>query len=114
MPVDVDFQLNLPEAGTLAFSLLEPTPVGGWSIQFTLWRRFGMPQSSGLVTKSVASGFNNVSGINITNSGTGALNVSFFPGEVSGLNPGAYAYQIARTDSGFQTELSKGFRLADW
>ena len=111
MPVEVNFSLGRYENGVLTISMAPPTPIGAWSIQFTMWRRFGMPITSGLVTKSVTSGYGaGQSGITIVNSGIGIFNVSLNPPEVSGLAAGNYSYRVERLDSGSATGISQGFR----
>lgn len=112
MPVLIDFTLARSAKGTITMSVDPPTAIGGWTLQFQMTKRPG--STSGLVTKSMASGYYNVSGMNITNSGQGVMSINFFPGEVSGMDLGIYAYQIQRLDSGFQTNLTAGWRLMDY
>lgn len=108
MPVLVDFVLYTAEDGTLGVAMSPPTPVGGWTLQFTMTRRLG---GTPIITKSVASGFNGASGITVVNSGAGQFNVALHPADVSGVDPGAYWYQVQRLDSGFATCVSEGSRL---
>ena len=113
MSVNIDFSLPSYQDGTLVVPLQPPVGISGWNISFTMWRR---PQTisgsvSGLITKSAASGFNNVSGIQVSDGVAGVFNVNLYRLDVSGgLDPGNYFYQIARLDSGNATILTTGFR----
>jgi len=109
MPVTSDFRLDLSSDGVVTLQLAPPNAIGGWSLQFILSKAFG---GTAQVTKSMASGYYNVSGMNIVNSGQGILSITFHPAEVSGLDQGNYAYQISRLDSGYQSDLADGFRIA--
>lgn len=109
MPLQTNFHLARYADGVLTINLAPPTAIGGWGIQFQMTRYFGSDDI--LIEKSVASGFNNLSGINITNSGAGVFNVNFSQVESSGLDPGNYAYQILRVDSGLHNILCQGYRV---
>jgi len=95
--------------------MVPPVDMGGWDVRFTMWRRFNYISGSvsGLIRKSMASGYGNgVSGITLTNSGTGIFNVSIAPNDFSGhFDPHAYAYRIERFDSGNANILVEGHRL---
>ena len=112
MPVKIDFHLPRSSQGNLTVALSPPTSIDGWSIQFQMVKRQG--STSGIITKSMASGFNGVSGMEVANTGQGIFTVSFNPAEVSGLDPGNYAYTVQRLGSGFQTCLAEGFRIMDY
>lgn len=117
----------------LTVNLVPQTPISGFSIQFESLLRFG--GISGRIVASVASGYNNVSGINVTNGATGQF-VVYIPATattnnsnlVSGYNYSgvvnlsgpsylnyptsdydAYAYQITRVDSGYTYPLCEGY-----
>lgn len=107
MPVIVNITISRYEDAVLTIGLEPPTPVGGHTIQFQTLRAFG--GVSGLINKYVASGLNNQSGINITNSGQGIFNVRINELDTSGWNYGNYAYQVKRLDSGFATVYTEGF-----
>lgn len=109
MPVQVSFSLARYEDGTLTVGLAPPTAVGGWNVQFQVTKFFG--GVSGLITKSVASGYSVVSGVTVVNSGKGVFSVKIGTQDTSGLDPGTYAMQFQRLDSGFRTVLSEGFFL---
>ena len=107
MPVIADFNLVRYEDGTLTISLSPPTPIGGANIRFLVQHHFG--GISGLIQKSVASGYNAVSGITVTNSGQGVFNVALRSVDTSGFEYGNYAYTTERLDSGSRTVISEGF-----
>lgn len=107
--VQIDFSLAPNEDGTIQVNLQPPTPIGGWSLRFDMWKRFG--SDTPIISKFAASGFNGVSGITIVDSGQGVLQVQLFNPEMSGQDFGAYAYRIARTSSGFVTNTTEGYRL---
>lgn len=120
MSINANYTLSLVENGTLIVSMIPPINISGWSIEYVQTERFGGATArsgtgqgfSGTVTKWAASGYNNVSGINVTNGEQGIFSVSLLPADVSGQNPGTKAYFTARTDSGSVTILSAGYRLA--
>lgn len=97
-------------------SLPSPTPVGGWNMQFTMWRCFpdGISGSvSGLITKSTTSGYGGgQSGITVANSGNGQWNVALFRTDLSGnIDAGPYAWRLERLDSGSAKIVCEGFRI---
>lgn len=111
--------------GTLTVTMSPPTPVGNWTVRY---REFvhhggGQPlilasgQQSGLlqadlITKWCGSGTGGGdSGITVLNSGNGIFRVSLPASELSGRDPGAYAYSFERTDSGYHKALREGYRL---
>jgi hypothetical protein len=108
----VDFAQVKFSDGAFVVVLKDPTPVGDWEVEFTLSKRFGDP--SPFIRKSSASGYNGVSGVTVTSSGNGQWSIPLYNSEVSGKDPGNYAYVFGRTTSGVRTELSKGFRIMDW
>ena len=107
MPVYTEVTVTRYDDGVLTIGLAPPTAIGGWDISFEVEKRFG--GTSGLIVKSIASGYNGQSGITITNSGAGIFTVSITSPNVSGLDYGAYAYQACRLDSGFITTLAEGY-----
>lgn len=110
MPYYQDFEMGYVDA-TVAMNLVPPANVTGWTIRFQQSVR---PGSSGFIHKFAASGYNNVSGIRITNFAQGVMGVSLYASEMSGRDPGAYFYRIDRVDSGNVTELVQGFRVVDY
>lgn len=109
MPVLADFTIGRYSDGVLTVYMAPPVPVGAWNIQFQTTKRFG--GGSGLITKSVSSGYNGVSGITITNSGIGVLNVNINSNDTSGLNYGVYAFTLSRLDSGLVSQISEGYLI---
>ena len=107
MPIQADFTFSRYEDGILSVALTSPTAIGSWDIRFRVQRHFG--GLSGLIAKSMASGFNNVSGIAVVNSGQGIFNVTLNSVDTSGLEYGNYAYSIDRFDSGNRTILTEGY-----
>lgn len=106
MPVRIDFSLVRGEDAVLSMAMTPAEPVGGWTMQFQVGKRFGW--SSGLITKSCASGFNGVSGMAVTNSGNGNVRITINRADTSGLEQANYAYQLARLDSGYATVTTEG------
>jgi hypothetical protein len=94
--------------GLITIAMTPPQPIGQWSIHFQLNRQAEI-SVSGLVNKYVGSGYNNVSGINITSSGQGTFNVGITSTDTAALNTGTYYYTAIRTDSGFVSVLSEGY-----
>ena len=92
---------------TVTVAIDPPVLISGFALQFQVMHRFG--GISGLINKYAASGFNNVSGINVTNAANGQFTVSIGATDTSGLDYGNFAYRALRTTSGSQTVLSEGF-----
>lgn len=109
MSVYQDFSLMRYEDGVLNFGLEPPQPVGAWTVQFQVTQRFG--STSGLITKSISSGYNIVSGITVVNSGLGQMNIAINHVDTSGFQPGNYAYSVVRQDSGNVATLTEGYLL---
>jgi len=106
--IQTDFLLNKFEDGQFVVQMSPPNPIGGWTLQWTMMRRFG--GISGLIVKSCASGYGtNQSGISVLNSGNGQLQINIYSPDTSGLNFGVYAQNLVRLDSGFNTVLLEGF-----
>lgn len=106
-----DFALERSSKGTITLVMTPPVAVGGWDVRFTMSKR---ADGSGLVVKSTSSGFSGTSGIEVVNSGLGQFNITLRPNEVSGLPPGNYAFTLERYTSGFETVLTKGYRMMDY
>ena len=104
-----NFNMVLGSDKDMAVGLVPATAIGGWGLECVVWERW--LANSGLIQKSCASGFGgsgNLSGITVTSSGTGQFTIYFNPQDTSGVDPGAYVYQISRTDSGYVTPLVQG------
>lgn len=107
MPVWSEFSLVRGEDAVVTISLVPPQPIDGWSILFEVGKRFGW--TSGLVRKSAASGYGGgQSGITVTDSGGGQMNVAINGTDTSGLQPGTYCFSAARTLSGQNTTFTQG------
>lgn len=108
MSVRTNFSFIRMEDGVLAISMTPPQPVGGWNLRFE--RRKYPESSGGIVTKVCASGFGgtNVSGIIITNSGNGTIQVVINSADNSG-DPFPYHHRLERLDSGYRSVLLEGF-----
>ncbi len=102
-----DFSMARQTDVTIGIGIEPPVPVGGWAVQFQVTNRFG--GSSGLITKSVASGYNGVSGVTVVESGQGTFNVRIGANDTSGLQYGNYAYEFNRLTSGNMVRLVEGF-----
>ena len=112
--ITTQFSLPALADGTLTIGLQPAVNISGWTLQCTTWKNQQTISGSvsGLITKSAASGFNNVSGINVTNGAGGVLNVNFNRFDVSGgLEVGTYYFLLERLDSGNATPLANGLRL---
>ena len=108
MAIFTDFVLFSAENGIVTVAMTPPTPIGGWTLQFTMTHR---PNGTPIIVKSMASGYYGTSGMNIVNSGQGIMSIALYPSEVSGLDPSTYAWNVYRLDSGFATDIAQGYRL---
>lgn len=109
MPVIGDYSLIRMEDGLLLVDMTPSQPVGGWSVEFNMSKRFGAGVS-GLTKLVAASGYGNgVSGITIANSGNGNFSVPISSLLTSGLSPGNYACSFLRTDSGSISVIYQGY-----
>ncbi len=93
----------------ITLGLSPPIPISGLAIEFQAMKRFGA--TNGVFLKSVASGFNNVSGINVFNAPQAQMNIQINSVDTSGLDFGAYPYEARRVDSGFRTVVAQGYLL---
>lgn len=106
MPVILDFSLPIQSDATLAVAMQPSTNVSGWTIEFNLMKRFG---GEPRVARSCASGYNNVSGVNVTDGSLGYFTVSLRRADTSGQDYGVQSYQINRNMSGRFEPLCEGF-----
>lgn len=110
MPQIANINLYPQTDATIQVQMVPQTAIGSWSITFQVTNRFGAV--SGLITGSTASGYiNNVSGLNIVNSGNGIFSAFISGGSTSGWDPDAYSYVFKRTGSGVATILAEGYLL---
>lgn len=105
--VIVDLTVPRYSDAILVIEMSPPEPIGGQNIELVVQKRVA-PDSSGLIRKSVASGYNAVSGIEITNSGIGVMQITLNASDTSGLDSGNYEFICNRLDSGLSTALSMG------
>lgn len=108
MPVVSDFALARYEDGILTMELAPPDDVSGWDIRFSMAKRFGS-SGSGYYQASVSSGYSGESGITITNSGIGQMNITIPGSATSGLEYGNYAYNVTRHNP--RVSLAEGFLI---
>lgn len=112
MAIEIDFRLGRTEDGVVQVSMTPPVAIGGWAMEAVFTNRFG--GESGLITKRTASGYGaGGSGLQTVNSGLGIFNLTINSADTSGLNPGNYAYEVKRTDSGNVAVLTKGYMILD-
>lgn len=111
MPIESDFLLQRDENGNIIITLDTPAPIGGEYLRFQMSKRFG--SASGIYSAYSNSGMDGVSGLTITNSGQGKVQIAFEPSHVSGLNAGNYACKLQRLSSGRWTKIWEGFRVMD-
>lgn len=109
MAIQADFSISQYEDQALNVAVAPPVSISGWNVQFGVTKRFG--GGSGLITKSMASGYNGTSGVSIVDGAAGIYNVTLNSADTSGLPYGNYAYQMQRLDSGFRAVLSEGYML---
>lgn len=107
MPTLQDFSLCQLEDATVQVNLAPPTNINNFDLRFTMLPRFG--GVSGLIQLTCGSGYNGVSGINITNPSQGQFQMSFKSIYTSGLDSKNYAYLVDRTTSGSRTVLTEGY-----
>lgn len=108
MATNIDFSVNKWEDATITIAISPATNIGTWDFDFTVMNRFG--GTSGLINKVSSSGYGGgQSGITITNSGQGTLNVRINSPDTSGLCTGLYAFSLERTNSGSRTVVTYGY-----
>lgn len=110
MPNIQDFPISKFEDGILVIGMAPPFDLGGQSVEFRSSKRIG-GSGGAFPLKSVASGFNGQSGITLTDSGQGVMNVLINSIDSSGLDYGNYAYSVRITSSGQNTETTLGYVL---
>lgn len=109
MPIFTDYSICKFEDGVLTIQLVNPTPIGGWSLRADFTKRLG---GTPRVTKWISSGTpNGASGITITDSGQGVFRIALDSADTSGLAYGNYAFDVRRTDSGFVTDIAQGYQM---
>lgn len=87
---------------TLTVTMSPATNISGWSLSFTVKR--ALADTSALISKTTASG------ITIADAANGVFRIAIASANTNNANvgPGAYTYDVQRTDSGFRTVLAIG------
>lgn len=111
MPQYSDTRMIFQEDVLDTFVMSPPQPIGGWTVEARISKRFGIG-ASGIIVMSAASGYGGgASGITITDSGAGKMTFPINSPATSGWQPGPYATTISRLDSGSVSVLYQGFLL---
>lgn len=111
MPIKSEFTLTHGEDALLTFAMTPPVAIGGWPVEFYALHRLG--GDSRIFTKSMSSGFYNVSGMTIANSGQGIMSISVKSSDTSGIDPGVYVFASDRLSSGSVTRLADGYLIIE-
>lgn len=96
----------------VGIQITPPTNIGTYDFRWTMRYRFN--GETALIQKyssSLSGTGGGQSGITVTSSGNGLLTVAISSYDTSGLRPGAYAYDLARTNSGSYADLVHGYVL---
>jgi hypothetical protein len=96
-----NFSFYKGEDVTITDTMSPATNITGWSLQFTVRKNFG--DATALITKTIGSG------ITVTDLTNGIFKIAVANADTSGLTPGAYVYDVERTDSGNRTVLTTGY-----
>ena len=108
MPVSVEISLVRQEDVVATLSMTPPVAISSWSIELNVSKRLG---GTTLFKKSYSSGYDEVSGIHILDSGAGILSIRINSADTSGWTFGNYAFQVVRLDSGSRTVATEGYLL---
>lgn len=102
MATSQNFSCYQGEDVTVTVSLSPATNITGWSLAFTVKRQYG--DAAALIAKTVGSG------ITVVNAATGVFAVALASADTNNANvgPGAYPFEITRTDGGSRTVLTIG------
>jgi len=107
MPVIQDFSFIRFSDGTLTIGMTPPCSVAGQTLRFSMMRRFG---GDVRFDKWTASGYTQgESGISVLDATKGILSVAIWTRDTSGCDFSAYAYQLARLDSGHANIPVEGY-----
>ncbi len=110
MAVIVDFSIAKSQDTDLVITLAPPAAIGGLDFLHLVFKRAG-GEGSGLLSKSMASGFHGVSGMEIQNSGQGIMRITYNAVDTSGWETGNYWHQTFLTSSGEMTPVANGYIL---
>ena len=98
--VQANFSFYKGEDVAISDTMSPATAIAGWSLQFTVRKKFG--DATALVTKTTGAG------ITITDSVNGVFKITLAGADTAGLDLTAYVYDIQRIDSGSRTVLTIG------
>ncbi len=98
--VHANFSFYKGEDVVITDTMDPTTAISGWSLQFTLRKNYGDP--SPLLTKTIGSG------ITVTDATNGVFTIALADADTVNLAPGAYVYDIERTNAGNRTVLTIG------
>lgn len=97
------------EDGVLTVTMTPPVEIGGLEIRWGLSKRFGSEDFT--VTKYMASGYSNTSGITMLDSGLGRFNVAINSVDTSGLDFGNYSTRAEILTSGRRKVVTEGYMI---
>lgn len=109
MPQIQNFTWIKQDDGTLNISLVPPQAIGGRAVEWYVTKRTGGEDK--LIRKLANSGYNNASGITITDSGQGKFSIDMVGNNTSGFDYGNYAHRATVTTSGRQVTTTEGFMI---
>lgn len=110
MSVQINFPLPYSSDGILQVALASPTSISGWTIQWDLMFRPNSPQP--IISRFLSSGYSaGQSGITLVDGTRGVFNVAMKASDLSGQEPGNYAFRTHRVD--IPSDINLGWRLAN-
>ena len=98
--VQTNFSFYKGEDVAVTDTMSPATGISGWSLQFTLRKNYGDPTP--LLTKTIGAG------ITVTDAVNGVFTIALANADTANLAPGAYVYDIERTNAGNRTVLTIG------
>lgn len=107
-----DLTITQYDDNIVGIQITPPTNISTYDFRFTMRYRFN--GETALIQKystSMSGTGGGQSGITVTNSGGGLLTVTINSIDTSGIPSTAYAYDLARTNSGSYADLVHGFVL---
>lgn len=101
MATFANFTLYKDTDATLTDTLDPAVNITGWALECSVRKQYGGTE---LISKTTGAGT-----ITITDATNGVFTVAFYDTDTEDLEPGAYIYNILRTDAGSEAILSSGF-----
>lgn len=98
--VQANFSFYKGEDVVITDSMSPAAAISGWALQFTLRKNYGDPAP--LLTKTIGAG------IAVTDPTNGVFTIAVADADTVNLLPGAYVYDVERTDAGNRTVLTIG------